>query len=193
MDSTQNHPAGLHFITDIWQWMRRVAPSRVSEGRADIIGEATAMTCDRDAEERREQRLDARMEYGHLITVYLALANMMWIGYGAFFTINTLLVTGLGFSYAEIAKSISGSLLFFLHIAIPITGMCMSTIAVYAAILISKTQNKTRDRGIQLEQLLSAKMFTMRARANSFPYATAVGSSCFFVMWSGVFISTISQ
>jgi|SRR5882724_4996540 len=152
----------------------------------------TAMTSDRGGGEVQEQRLDARMEYGHLVTVYLALANMMWLGFGAFFTINTLLVTGLGFSYTEIARSISENLLFFLHVAIPITGMCVSAIAVYAAVLIFNAQKQTRERGVQLEKLLSAKMFTTRAaQAGSFPYATAVGSSCFFVMWSGVFVAVI--
>jgi hypothetical protein len=150
------------------------------------------MANDQDPDERRERRLDARMEYGHLVTVYLALANMMWLGFGAFFTINTLLVTGLGFSYTEIAKSISGALLYFLHVAIPLTGMCMSLIAVYAAVLIFNAQKQARERGAQLEKFLSAKMFTTRAaRASSFPYATAVGSSCFFIMWSGVLLAVI--
>jgi hypothetical protein len=132
------------------------------------------------------------MEYGHLVTVYLALANMMWLGFGAFFTINTLLVTGLGFSYTEIARSISETLLFFLHVAIPITGMCMSLIAVYAAILIFNAQKNARERGAQLEKVISARMFTTTvARAASFPYATAVGSSCFFIMWSGVLVAVL--
>ena len=167
----------------------------VSQDPADNIRKrGTSMTNDQDANERREQRLDARMEYGHLVTVYLALANMMWLGFGAFFTINTLLVTGLGFSYTDTAKSISGRLLVFLHVAIPLTGMCMSSIAVYAAILISNAQKHTRERGIELEKLLSAKMITRRsARAASFPYATAIGSSCFFIMWCGVLVAVIQH
>ena len=40
------------------------------------------MANDQDPDERRERRLDARMEYGHLVTAYLALANMMWLGFG---------------------------------------------------------------------------------------------------------------
>jgi hypothetical protein len=43
--------------------------------------------------------LDARLEYGHLLTTYMSLANMVWIGFGAFFTMNTLLATGPGFSF----------------------------------------------------------------------------------------------
>jgi len=117
---------------------------------------------------------------------------MMWLGFGAFFTINTLLITGLGFSYADIAKSISAVLLYFLHVAIPLTGMCMSIIAVYAAVLIFNAQKQARERGVQLEKFLSAKMFTTRAaRTASFPYATAVGSSCFFIMWTGVLVAVI--
>ena len=33
--------------------------------------------------------LDARMEYGLLVTILQSLGNMYWVGYGAFFTINT--------------------------------------------------------------------------------------------------------
>jgi hypothetical protein len=148
------------------------------------------MTSISDAE-RQEQRLDARMEYGHLVTVSLALANMMWLGFGAFFTINTLLVTGMGFSYTEIARGISETLLVFLHVAIPITGMSMSLIAIYAAVLISRAQKQARDRGVQLEILLSAKMFTNSGVRASFPYATAFGSSCFLVIWGIVLTAVI--
>lgn len=144
------------------------------------------------ADEIAQQRLDARMEYGHLVTVYLALANMMWVGFGAFFTINTLLVTGLGFSYTETAKAMPADLLYFLHLAIPVTGACISLIAVYAANLIRDAQRQAHARGSELETLLSAKMFGATA-AVSFPYATALGSGCFFTMWGAVIAAVIKH
>jgi hypothetical protein len=151
------------------------------------------MTGRNGLERLQEKRLDARMEYGHLVTAYLALANMMWVGFGAFFTINTLLATGLSFSYTTSATAIPQKFLHILHVAFPVTGACMSVIAVYAAILISNVRKRTRDRGVELENLLSARMFTsMHPRSGSFPFATAIGSFCFFVIWGTVLFSVIN-
>jgi hypothetical protein len=112
----------------------------------------TIMATKPEKEELQEQRLDARMEYGHLVTVYLAAANMMWVGFGAFFTINTLLITGLGFSYTDIAKAFPTKLLSFLHVAIPLTGVCISASAIYAAKLISNAQDRIRERATEVEK-----------------------------------------
>jgi hypothetical protein len=139
--------------------------------------------------ELQEQRLDVRMEYGHLVTVYLALANMMWVGFGAFFTINTLLITGLGFSYTEIAKAFPTQLLSFLRIAIPSTGVCISLSAMYAAKLICDAQDKIRERAIEVEKLLGAKLFERAASSGSVPYATNIGSLCFLLIWGGILIA----
>ncbi len=62
---------------------------------------------DRDKEQRV---LDVRLEYSLLVTNFVTLANMFWVGYGAFFTINTLLATGLGVSYSDAAHVISKSM-----------------------------------------------------------------------------------
>ena len=144
-----------------------------------------------EKEQLQEQRLDARTEYGHLVTVYLALANMMWVGFGAFFTINTLLITGLGFSYTEIAKAFPAQLLTFLRIAIPSTGVCISLSAIYAAKLICDAQDKIRERAVEVETLLAAKLFERATRSGSVPYAANLGTLCFLRIWGCILIAVI--
>jgi hypothetical protein len=151
------------------------------------------MATNPEKEELQERRLDARMEYGHLVTVYVAAANMMWVGFGAFFTINTLLITGLGFSYTEIAKAFSPSVLFFLHVAIPLTGACISVSAIYAANLISDAHDRIRERAIEIEKVLDAKLFAHATRSPSRPYATNIGSLCFFVMWGLILYAVLTN
>jgi hypothetical protein len=128
--------------------------------------------------------LDARMEYGHLITTYISLANMIWLGYGAFFTINTLLATGLGFSYSETAKSLDQKLLTLVHVLIPVTGMFISLVAIYAAVLISEYERLAVMRGRELETLLFAKIFKQLSAAK-YPVGTIIGSLLFFAIWFG--------
>jgi hypothetical protein len=56
-----------------------------------------------EVKQKREENeiLDMRMEYGHLMSGYMSLVNMFWVGYGAFFTINSLFATALGVSYSQ--------------------------------------------------------------------------------------------
>ena len=144
-----------------------------------------------EKEELQEQRLDARTEYGHLVTVYLALANMMRVGFGAFFAINTLLITGLAFSYTEIAKGFPTQLLSFLRIAIPSMGVCIAVSAIYAAKLIRDAQDKIRERAMEVEELLADKLFERATRSGSVAYAANLGTLCFLGMWGCILIAVI--
>lgn len=138
--------------------------------------------CD-EASTRDQQRLDARMEYGLLMNSYLSLSQMMWVGYGAFFTINTLLATGLGFSYAS-STSLDRWLVKTIHIMIPVTGVAISVIAIYAAREIATLRLLTNARGRELEKLLFARTFTeLRAYSEKKPTATTVGSLLFLAIW----------
>ncbi len=101
--------------------------------------------------------VDATMEYGHLLTTYLSLANMFWVGYGAFFTINTLLATGLGFSYSDTAKPLDRTFLTLVHFLTPATGIFISLVAIYTAMVITKFQGLINKRGRELETLLVAR------------------------------------
>ena len=131
-----------------------------------------------------QQIVDARMEYGHLLTIYVSLANMFWVGYGAFFTINTLLATGLGFSYSETAKSLDKTFLTLVHVLIPVTGMFISLVAIYAARMITKFQGLIDKRGRELETLLFARIFTgLQPYSERFPIGTTVGSLLFLALW----------
>ncbi len=133
----------------------------------------------------RDQRiLDARMEYGLLMGTYLSLAQMMWVGYGAFFTINTLLATGLGFSYSNSSGVLDKWLLKIIHILIPITGIVISIIAIYAAKEIASLRRLANLRGRELETLLFAKTFLeLQSYSEKKPTATAIGSLLFFTLW----------
>src|SRR5258707_5531847 len=112
------------------------------------------------ASSKEEQSvLDARMEYGHLLTSYMSLANMVWIGYGAFCTINTLLATGLGASYSAAARDIDKVFIGLVRVLIPATGMFISVVAIQAARMITHFQRLAIRRGRELEQLLHARMF----------------------------------
>lgn len=138
----------------------------------------------------KQNLLDARMEYGLLITTYTSLAQMMWIGYGAFFTLNTLLATGLGFSYSDGSKVFSRWLLKLTHAGIPAIGIVIAIIAIYAAIQIRQMLAVTNDRGRELEVLLFARMFSRsEAYSRKKPFATIVGSLLFLLLWGGVLLA----
>lgn len=130
-------------------------------------------------ESKREQAvLDARMEYGHLMTTYVSLANMVWIGFGAFFTINTLLATGLGVSYSQAAATADQQFIGLVRTLIPATGMFISVTAIRAAMEIKRFQRLAIARGRQLETLLNARMFAGMV-TSKFPIWTAIGSLFF--------------
>ena len=138
--------------------------------------------CD-EAGTREQEILDARMEYGLLMGTYLSLAQMMWVGYGAFFTINTLLATGLGFSYGS-SICLNTWFVKIVHILIPLTGIAISVIAIYAAREIVALTRLANTRGRELEKLLFSRTFTeLRSYSEKGPTATTVGSLLFLAIW----------
>lgn len=135
---------------------------------------------------KEQHVLDARMEYGLLATSLISLANMFWVGYGAFFTINTLLATGLGLSHSAASHGINATFLNIVHVVIPITGMFISCVAISAAYNIRKMQRLVVVRGRELEKLLFARTFSeLKTYSESFPTPTAIGSILFGVIWAG--------
>jgi hypothetical protein len=110
---------------------------------------------------------------------------MVWIAYGAFFTINTLLATGLGLSYSDAAKVFDKK--FFLtsiHVMIPVTGMFISIIAIVAARQIVRFQRLINKRGRELETLLFSRIFAgLEPYSERAPVGTTIGSLFFFAIW----------
>ena len=135
--------------------------------------------------------LDARMEYGHLVTSYMSLVNMFWLGYGAFFTINSLLATALGVSYSQNAESMNAKFLFLIHVLIPSTGIFISWCAIYAARQIASSQHLIEVRGEELEStVLRAAIFHgLRRHPRTTPYWTIVGALFFGALWVSAFLA----
>lgn len=142
-------------------------------------------------EERKQEIEDARMEYGHLMSNYMSLVNMFWIGYGAFFTINSLLATMLGLSYSRDIATFNSKFLLLIHILIPATGIFISACAAYASIKIVEMQKRINERGRALEDtLLHAHIFQgLRSYSERSPIATILGSGFFALMWAATFFA----
>jgi hypothetical protein len=137
-----------------------------------------------------DEILDARMEYGHLVSSFMSLVSMFWVGYGAFFTLNSLLAAGLSYSYSESWKSFDKAFLAFIHYLIPCVGIFMSAVAIYAALMLVKMQRAICVRGIDLEtRLLHAQIFHgLKPYSHRFPSATVIGSALFGLLWAGSFL-----
>lgn len=145
-----------------------------------------------EGEQKRKENdiLDARMEYGHLMSSYISLANMFWLGYGAFFTINSLFATALGVAYSQGAQSMNPWFLFFVHFLIPLAGVFISACAIYAAVLIVRSQSLIETRGRELEAVLRSAIFTrMKVRPGRFPGWTTAGALFFAAIWVSTFFA----
>jgi len=127
------------------------------------------------------------------MTTYVSLANMFWIGYGAFFTINSLLATALGVSYSDAAaNAIHKIALHAIQILIPATGIFISFVAIQAARMIRKNQRLAVMRGRKLEELLFARIFEgLEPSSNKPPTSTTIGSLFFGVIWFAALIAGI--
>jgi len=131
-----------------------------------------------------QQVVDARMEYELLVKTTENLANMMWLGYGAYFAINTLLATALAFSYAP--NSADSYLLRTVRIGIPVVGIAIAIIAMRTALEITKHRHAAIERGQELESVLFARIFfRLKTQSAKWPTATIVGAALFLVIWLG--------
>lgn len=133
-----------------------------------------------------EQRLlDLRAEYPLLVSAGFSLRNMYWLGYGAFFTINTLLATTLVFSYSERSNLLGSVFLTILHFFIPVTGVFISIVAVYTSYRINRLERIVIARGMAKDKILYNRMFTsIEGHTQGFSWPTAIGSLLFLVMWA---------
>jgi hypothetical protein len=142
-----------------------------------------------EVSERARAIDDARMEYGHLMTSYMSLANMFWIGFGAFFTINSLLATALGVSYSQSAQALGKPSIDAVRILIPVVGIFISFAAVDAARKIRAAQHHAVIRGRKLEELLSARIFEgLEPYSRKAPTSTIIGSLLFALLWASTLL-----
>jgi hypothetical protein len=139
-----------------------------------------------------ENILNLRMEYPLLATAVFSLGNTYWLGYGVFFSLNTLLATVLGALYFGGANQLSSISLKILRIGIPFTGIIISVIAIYAAWLISELTETVVNRGVAIDGVLHTELFkSIEGHSRGFPWATSIGSGLFAVLWLGALISPI--
>ena len=135
---------------------------------------------------------DYRMEYAALMTAYTSVSNMYWTGYTAFFAVNTLLATGIALSLSTEETLSAANLLQLAHIGLPLIGMSMSIIALYAAFEIRRHQAAIAKRGREIDTYLSTNSFTsLPSGREGFPIATAIGSALFFLVWAGVLLASL--
>jgi len=131
-----------------------------------------------------------RIEYPLLVSASFSIHNMYWLGYGAFFTINTLLATAFDLSYADGSTKLPSVCLMVTRFIIPIIGIFISIVAIYTAHLINKTQSAVISRGVEIDAVLHTRMYSLIAdQGQSFPWSTAIGSVLFMLIWVGVLYS----
>jgi hypothetical protein len=133
--------------------------------------------------------LDARMEYGHLMSNYMTLVNMFWVGYGAFFTINSLFATALGISYSDNAKGMDKRFLYLIHVLIPLTGIFISACAIYAAVKIADSERLIQERGRELESTVLRAAIFRGLQERGTPVWTIIGALFFAILWASSFLA----
>jgi len=164
-------------------------PKMTDKNEAAALEEARKSEA--ELKKREDEILDARMEYGYLMSNYVTLVNMFWVGYGAFFTINSLFATALGVSYSQNAQSMDSWFLFLIHVLIPLTGVFISGCAIYAAIKIVKNQRLIEERGRELESTVLRAMIFQRLQIHSrrSPGWTIMGALFFAALWASTFVA----
>ncbi len=138
-----------------------------------------------------EQRVsDARMEHQQLFSSLQSLSQMMWTGYGAFFALNTILATGISYSYSDNIKNINHDFLVLFRTLIAILGIFTSVTAIIAACRITNAMEVTSARGKKLEEeVLFARLFhEFHSYSRGFPILTTIGSALFGLLWFIVLI-----
>ncbi len=130
---------------------------------------------------------DYRTEYEMLFKSFISLGNMKWLGYGVFFTVNSILVAVLGFSMSqEIDVDIAGSNAF--DLTIKAAGVFTAAIAIYSAMSLHAAQIAVVKRGVEIEKELYCRIVTIYGEIfHPQPYGTIVGAVFFGCLWVASF------
>ena len=133
---------------------------------------------------QNQRILDARMEYEQLLTTVRSVEQMWWVNVGAFFAVNTLLATAFGLSVSTATNTLNPLGLKIIHFLIPLTGAFFSFIAIRVALALTKIGLSAAKRGVELESVLFARMFSpIRSKYEITPWGTIIASILFLVMW----------
>ncbi len=124
-----------------------------------------------------------RFEIHELVDLLKQSTSMIWTGYGAFFTVNTLLATGYGFLLgyeADLPLYFSVVLEFLISFC----GIFMSFCAYRVIIIIQNIQTKILVRGAELDRELGTRVFEMIPKSvQDYPFGTVIGSILFAMIW----------
>ncbi|MDM0106562.1 hypothetical protein QTH97_16570 [Variovorax sp. J22R24] len=140
-----------------------------------------------DNAKHQEQRIvDARLEHQQLITSFHLLMQIVWISYGAYFAVNTLLFTILGATFTETAAATikyPGPV----RVTIALVGIATACTSVYVAFEIWRLRKLNNARGQEVEQVVLARTFhRLEAFSNSPPIASYFGSFTFAAIWIAI-------
>ena len=128
--------------------------------------------------------LDARMEYEQLLVTIRTIEQMWWVDVGAFFAVNTLLATAFGVSLSAPTKDYNVIAMNAVHLLIPLTGVFFSYVAIRTANILARLGRLTVERGIELENILFARIFVrLQSNYERPPWATRIASLFFLAIW----------
>lgn len=126
-------------------------------------------------------------EYEEIIGLLKQSSQMVWTGYGAYFTVNSLLFTAFGLIMtSDFARS---DPVFALAIAVilAVIGIFLSAVAIVVIRSIAHTQHALVQRGKDLEDITGAQLVSILGSARrSTPWPTIVGAMLFAALWCAV-------
>jgi len=126
------------------------------------------------------------MEYTALMSTAATIAGMFWTAFGIFFTINSFLAAGLGFTYSSFSSNVKPAFNATLQVVIPIGGIAVGLAAIYTACLLTKALNVALERGTQIDGILNTKAFTVfkrTTRVSGAPWVIIALSVSFIGAW----------
>ncbi|MEL7467032.1 MAG: hypothetical protein AAFN27_01175 [Pseudomonadota bacterium] len=125
-----------------------------------------------------------KFEIHELMDLLKQSASMIWTGYGAFFTVNTLLATGYGFLLGY-DSALPGQLSATLQVAISVVGIFISYCAYSVILLVRRVQVRILQRGAELDKVIGTQIFEMvLGQGQGYPWGTVIGSFLFAVIWT---------
>ena len=131
-----------------------------------------------------QEILDARMEYQQLVGSYQLLAQLVWVSYGAYFAINTLLATALGASFSTMVSDFAGTNMQVFRLLVPVVGIATACTSVYVAFELSRLRKLNNHRGREVEKLLFARTFRdLQTHAGRAPTVSYFGSFTIAALW----------
>lgn len=144
-----------------------------------------------NAKHQEQQIADARLEHQQLVTSFHLVTQIVWISYGAYFAVNTLLFSILGATFTAAAAAAMEHL-GMVRITIALVGVATAFTSVYVAFEIGRLRKLNNARGIEVERVLFARTFhRLEAFSNSPPIASYFGSFTFAAIWTAILMAIL--